>query len=83
MYGEFPPTCCYCGERIRLFDGLWREHVSGTVRASYAVDLDTLRTAGRRLWHVGCYDPMAHPAPRLDRTPRGMPFEYVLAGAVI
>ena len=30
------------------------------MRASYAVDLETLVSVPRRLWHVGCYDPMAN-----------------------
>lgn len=39
------------------------------MRASYAVDLETLGSVPRRLWHVGCYDPMANPGPRLDHPP--------------
>jgi len=83
MFDDRSPTCWQCGRRIHLFESLWRELPSGAVGASYALELETLGRASRRLWHVGCYDPMAHPAPRLDRSPRGMPIEHLLAGAVI
>lgn len=58
------PTCAHCHMRIHLFECLWRELDSGTVRASYAVDLGGLQRNGRRLWHVGCYDPIVSPEPR-------------------
>jgi hypothetical protein len=58
------PSCAHCHARIRLFECLWRELETGTVRASYALDLSGLQHTGRRLWHVGCYDPMQVPEPR-------------------
>ena len=61
------PICWRCHRPIRRFESLWRELPSGAVRASYAVDLESLTSVPRRLWHVGCYDPMANPGPRLDR----------------
>jgi len=48
------PTCSHCGERIHLFEVLWRELESGTIRVTYAVDLDHLRHQPPRLWHLGC-----------------------------
>jgi hypothetical protein len=61
------PTCWRCRQPIHRFESLWRELPSGAVRASYAVDLETLGGVRRRLWHVGCYDPLANPGPRRDR----------------
>jgi hypothetical protein len=57
------PTCAKCGQRIKLFECLWRELGSGAVRASYAVDLRGLQRPGRRLWHVGCLAPASPPRP--------------------
>ena len=42
---------------------------AAAVRASYAVDLETLGRVPRRLWHVGCHGPVANPRPRRDRAP--------------
>lgn len=67
MFDHHHPTCWRCSQPIRRFECLWRELPSGAVRASYAVDLETLVSVPRRLWHVGCYDPMANPGPRLRR----------------
>ena len=67
MVHDQHPTCWRCNRSIRRFESLWRELPSGAVRASYAVDLETLRSVPRRLWHVGCYDPMTNPGPRPDR----------------
>jgi hypothetical protein len=55
------PTCAHCGERISLFECLWRELASGAVHASYAVDLQGIQRANRRLWHVGCLSPAPEP----------------------
>jgi len=55
------PTCARCGERICLFECLWRERSSGAVHASYAVDLQGISRANRRLWHVGCLTPSPEP----------------------
>ena len=58
------PVCSSCGKRIGLFGRMWLELQSGTVCASYALDLDSLRHPARRLWHPGCVPakhlPQAH-----------------------
>ena len=49
------PQCAQCGSRIRLSELVWRECASGTVRGSYAAELDGRRARGDRcLWHLGC-----------------------------
>ena len=49
------PMCAQCGSRIRLSELIWREFASGSVRGSYAADLDDRRQrADRCLWHLGC-----------------------------
>ena len=72
------PTCAHCHKRIRLFECLWRELESGAVRASYALDLCGIQRTGRRLWHVGCYDPMAAPEPRYAS--HAIPIAHELGG---
>ncbi len=48
------PVCSKCGTRIELFGRMWVELSSGTIRASYAVDLDDRHRQARGLWHPGC-----------------------------
>ena len=55
------PTCSHCGERIGLFELLWRELEGGTIRASYTVDLEHLGHQPQRLWHPGCLPQDCHP----------------------
>jgi hypothetical protein len=55
------PTRAHCGERISLLECLWRELASGAAHASCAVDLQGIRRADRRLWHVGCLRPGPKP----------------------
>ena len=61
MFDHQHPTCSRCRRPIHRFESLWRELPSGAVRASYAVDLETLGRVPRRLWHVGCHGPIANP----------------------
>jgi hypothetical protein len=75
------PTCARCHTRIRPLEFLWRELDSGAVRASYALDLCGLQRRGRRLWHVGCYDPAVAPAPRY--TSLAIPLLHEQAGIYV
>jgi len=75
-------TCAHCGQRISLFECLWRELGSGAVRASYALDLEVLQREGRRLWHVGCFVPATVRQPSFEEIVSVLVEERELTGAV-
>lgn len=52
--------CAECGQRIHLSECLWKELASGTVRASYALDLEDVGRPDRRVWHPDCLPQDAH-----------------------
>ena len=49
------PICCACGDRIGVYEPVWRQLVDGGFAVSALLQIDWHRTRPR-LFHLGCLE---------------------------